>query len=477
MNNQTRLNTLKNLAKFRTDVEKVRAIAMTCDPQILKNTIIAARAAFRAATPQEAVFTRFFKCAISKKWVEKKDNNTYVEGVGLVSNAARDQTCAKCRHCGKWFLKDRINEHEMCETCAADHFYCGQCETVHHRSKKKIAPNGMVMCKQCFDRLYATCSECGVVMERSMARSHDGDVYCITCYENCGYDSGDYILSYSHKPSYPNYGSERRFGLEIELEGGSRAAKPMCKALPEIYCKRDGSISDGFEVVTHPLTFDDALRVGARVGEIAKEQSMRGDNGTCGIHVHVSRSGIKRQAETVSKMLILFSRFKSNIEKFARRGESRWAKVSVKTKADYDRDAARFLDVERSDRYRAINLQNSKTIEIRIFKGTNNPKTIMAIVQFVNAFVDYCENLDFNTVETIKWADIFRPKVGNPKYNEMFHYMKDSRRSLWSAEDEREPEQVATAPAPKKKRKAKVVEVAPSHTVDIPSTIAADVVL
>lgn len=470
MNNQTRLNTLRNLEKFRADVDKIRAVAMTCDPQILKNTIIAARAAFKAATPQEAVFTRFFKCAITKKWVEKKDNSTYVEDVGVVSNAARDQTCKKCRHCGKWFLKERINEHEMCEACAANHFYCNQCETVHPISKKKTAPDGLVMCKNCFDRLYTTCQDCGVIVARCNVRTHDGDNYCPECYENGGYDAGDYIHGYSHKPNYPSYGSQRRFGLEIELEGGYRAAKPMCKALPEVYCKRDGSLSDGFEVVTHPLVFEDALRVGSKIGEIAKEQDMRGDNGTCGIHVHISRGGIKRQAETVSKMLILFSRFKENIEKFARRGESRWAKVSVKTKADYDRDAERFLDVERSDRYRAINLQNSKTVEIRIFKGTNNPKTIMAIVQFVNAFVDYCEELDFNAVENIKWADIFRPKVGDPKYSEMFHFMKDSRRSLWSADDERIPEgAVAVQAAPKKKRKAMIIAVDPAIETFIPT--------
>lgn len=459
MNNQTRLNTLRNLAKFRTDVERVKEVAMTCDPQILKNTIIAARAAFRAATPQEAVFTRFFKCAITKKWVEKENNNTYVEGVGLVCNAARDQTCDKCRHCGKWFLKTQINDHGMCETCAANHFYCDQCETVHVKSKKKTAPDGLVMCKSCFDRLYVACTDCGGVVARSLARSYNGDPYCPTCYENSGYDAGDYIHGYSHKPCYPNYGSERRFGLEIELEGGSRAAKPLSKALPQIYCKRDGSINDGFEVVTHPLLFEEALHVGHEIGRLAKDNNMRGDNGTCGIHVHISRGGIKKQAETVSKMLILFSRFKENIEKFARRGESRWAKVSMKTKADYDRDAARFLDVERSDRYRAINLQNSKTVEIRVFKGTNNPKTIMAIVQFVNAFVDYCERLDFNEVETIKWPDIFRAKVGDPKYSEMFQFMKDSRRSLWTAEDERTTAE-STTKAPKKRtsgKKAKVV--------------------
>lgn len=472
MNNQTRLNTLRNLEKFRTDVDKIRAIAMTCDAQILKNTIIAARAAFKAATPQETVFTRFFKCAITKKWVEKKDNSTYIENVGLVSNAARDQTCKKCRHCGKWFLKEWINEHDMCDTCAANHFFCTQCESVHPISDRREAPDGMTMCKRCFERLYTRCSECDIVIPRSEARSHDGDEYCSVCYEDSGYDAGDYIHGYGHKPNYPSYGSQRRFGLEIELEGGSRAAKPMCKGLPEIYCKRDGSLSDGFEVVTHPLVFDEAVRVGARIGEIARDNDMRGDNGTCGIHVHVSRGGIKKQAETVSKMLILFSRFKENIEKFARRGESRWAKVSVKTKADYDRDADKFLDVERSDRYRAINLQNSRTVEFRIFKGTNNPKTIMAIVQFVNAFVDYCEVLDFNLVENIQWADIFRPKVGDPKYSEMFHFMKDTRRSLWSADDERTPDVVvAVQAAPKKKRKAKIVEVEPAMAAYIPSAV------
>jgi hypothetical protein len=68
------------------------------------------------------------------------------------------------------------------------------------------------------------------------------------------------------------------------------------------------------------------------------------------------------------------------INKVARRYSSSYARISQKqlSKAHYD-----------ADRYDALNLNNSQTIEFRIFKGTLKYESLMAAVEFVNALVNF----------------------------------------------------------------------------------------
>ncbi len=48
-------------------------------------------------------------------------------------------------------------------------------------------------------------------------------------------------------------------------------------------------------------------------------------------------------------------------------------------------------DVKREhNRYEAINLQNGRTVEFRIFKGTLKEATFFMSLEFVDAVVEYC---------------------------------------------------------------------------------------
>ena len=106
------------------------------------------------------------------------------------------------------------------------------------------------------------------------------------------------IQDYYYKPNPIFYGDGNRyFGVELEIddagENNTNAAKIVNIANHDeehIYCKHDGSLNEGFEIVTHPMTLDYHLNhvPWAAVLAKAKELGYRShQSGTCGLHVHV----------------------------------------------------------------------------------------------------------------------------------------------------------------------------------------------
>lgn len=102
-----------------------------------------------------------------------------------------------------------------------------------------------------------------------------------------------------------------------------------------IYIKCDGSLDDGMEIVTHPMSLDyhlekfcwDALTARAiKLGYRSHQTS------TCGLHVHVSRDGLgetyEEQEATISRILYFTEAHWNELLKFSRRTEytmNRWA--------------------------------------------------------------------------------------------------------------------------------------------------------
>jgi len=421
MSERGRINTLRNIEKFlgKELRAKVESIAMTCEPFILERTMLKIREKFR---PHVFIplFERVQKCDKCGQYQPIEGGVTTAEDLWVCSSCT--QHLSECRACNQVFLNEQFDV--MCSDCEMSHFVCDECHGVFDENEDNSEYiDGNTYCGSCYDRLTYSCDSCGTrVLHDDTVEVGSGTI-CESCYSSGNYDGSYVIRNYSWSPRFQDYGKERRFGIELEFEGNKGTAKSMCDLSSNIYCKEDGSLDNGYEVVTMPLLFADAVKLGMQIGEKAKSEGMKGDNSTCGIHVHVSRNGIKRQDKTIGKLLLLFTQFDEKISKFARRSSERWAKISKKNKEGYKADLDRFICEERSDRYRAINLCNGDTIEFRIFKGTNNPKSIAAIIQFCNAFIDFAEEVDVDEIENLEWSDIFRSKLDDPAYKCMFEAM------------------------------------------------------
>jgi hypothetical protein len=161
----------------------------------------------------------------------------------------------------------------------------------------------------------------------------------------------------------------------------------------------------------------------------AIEMGYRGDVETCGLHVHVDRRAFgeteMEQEVNIGKLIYLFERFWGEIVGLSRRRDSdkinRYAKRYL---FNYASDYSSFDEFLRSnkntlefdmDRYFSVNLKNSKTVEIRIFKGTLNFDSIVGIVQFVNRLV-VASNYSIEKVRKISFWGIIAPLMKKPEF-------------------------------------------------------------
>ena len=86
-------------------------------------------------------------------------------------------------------------------------------------------------------------------------------MYLIKCFEKLNNNS---IKNYNYKPEPIFYDSGNIFyGVELEIDRGGECNQTAEKLYEianrnddRIYCKHDGSLSDGFEMVSYPMTLD-----------------------------------------------------------------------------------------------------------------------------------------------------------------------------------------------------------------------------
>lgn len=275
------------------------------------------------------------------------------------------------------------------------------------------------------------CDDCGRIEDNDdMHDAHNGDrTICQACIDD-NYRWSDEHDTYIHCDSWDDYheeedegiigeyhSSKRKvghipsvydklikppvlLGMELEMEVSSDYARndkaeTINDAIGGLavdgkwykYCafEHDGSLDYGFEMVTGYTGLD----IHAKQLQFFKTP-MRGvkshDTRTCGLHVHVDKAGMNLFH---AAKLVLFIHGDGNqrmIRAVARRGNANYAKIQNK-KASYDwlkrakndRQGLRYMN---DDRYEAINFQNDKTIEFRLFKGTLKYETIMSCLEF-----------------------------------------------------------------------------------------------
>ena len=190
-------------------------------------------------------------------------------------------------------------------------------------------------------------------------------------------------------------------------------------------------MDDGLELVTHPMTLTYHLNEMPWAEILRKAQSMgylSHAAGTCGLHVHISRLAFgctyEQQEAAIARLLYFVEKFWAELLRFSRRTQSqmnRWAaRYGMKlTPTDQMSHAKNFC----AGRYTAVNLTNSDTVEIRMFRGTLKPNTLKATLEMVNHLVEMAVSLSDSEVQDMSWFD-FLDTVTEP---ELIQYLKERR--------------------------------------------------
>ncbi|WP_165046316.1 amidoligase family protein [Adlercreutzia sp. ZJ138] len=238
-------------------------------------------------------------------------------------------------------------------------------------------------------------------------------------------------MSYSFKPEPVFHDIEGGdpsglyLGVELEMDCGNAeaTAKRISEAYgPQVlYFKHDGSLDDGCELVTHPMSpeymaSDAGKEMWHDICTSALAEGMRShDTNTCGLHVHVSREFFGKsktsQELTELKLIETVDRLFEPIVIFSRRKRhciDRWAPKcnAPKEDAGWIKKAKRVSSFAKRDRYHAVNVTNDATIEFRLFRGTLKPETILATLQFVTGFCYLVKASNPSQMDRYNWYDL-----------------------------------------------------------------------
>lgn len=361
--------------------------------------------------------TMFFTCHRCEEQAEIINSKT-IDG-NMYCGECIESSFTVCYSCGTITLNGEMASYGdecYCQECYDSEFrICDECGETHPYDNIRY-PNGSwsCYCISCFDDLFRTCQDCGRAVR--VEELHNGD-YCDDCIESNESEDDESIHNYSYKPNpvfFGKSGENLHLGLELEVENVNEGHKRYeSDNIAEMvsnelfYCKYDGSIDCGFEVVSHPMSY--GYITGKGKSGITKMLDTLRNNGmrsyqteTCGMHVHLSKKAIGNL--TLYKILKLFyenkkfilkisNRKSSKLNEYASLGdepEGRSGRMHRYEKAKYKNTGERFL---------AINLENRQTLEIRIFRGTLKEKSFLKNIEFCHSIVIYSKETSIRDIE------------------------------------------------------------------------------
>lgn len=351
-------------------------------------------------------------------------------------------TCCHCGHEHPLENRVMVGDDALCERCANEEtVICSRCGERVYRDDNAGDEN-TPLCQSCYDRHYTSCERCGRIIHVDDAYYEDDDEddpLCYDCHTHARRHKMIEDYYYKPEPLFRGDGS-RYFGVELEIdeagEDSDNARRLMEIAngngVENLYCKHDGSLDDGFEMVTHPMTLEyhmkempwaRILQEAIHLGYTSHQAS------TCGLHVHVNRNAFGDTEETqdavIARILYFFEKNWEELLKFSRRTPrqlERWA-----TRYGYKDQPKELLDHAKKGyhggRYTSVNLTNTDTIEFRIFRGTLKYNTLIATLQLLDRICDVAICLTDDQVKAMSWTT-FASGCTQP---ELVQYLKERR--------------------------------------------------
>lgn len=299
-----------------------------------------------------------------------------------------------------------------------------------------IVDNYVVVLNQTSEIVSRVCQHCGEVFigEREI---------CDPCYKKQLEEMKMYRKrqGYSWKPRPIFNKADKRekclhMGFELEMEDERCELDPdsavgyvhevLNKDGDEltVYCKYDGSLEDGgVEMVSHPRTLDyfmDRYKDFENVYDNFIDEGWRSEKGGhCGLHVHIDKKFLGKNVDYVcAKIGYIFSLFWDELLCISRRSSSG---LGYCHKNDIDVNDSRDVIIDKikdqkydGDRYVAVNNKPEHTLEIRLWRGTLNARTVMATLDLTRAIVLCAKKYSINTLQTISFGDI----INKMKYEE-----------------------------------------------------------
>lgn len=330
-----------------------------------------------------------------------------------------------CQQCQKPSRESQIvevgdddNQWKGCRSCYSqamrnDEFFdCTWCGRTLLNESLAWEDDRINTCYSCEDRV-DTCDDCGTYYDNEGERHYH-----------------EVIQDYGTRPRprfYPDDKQPYYLGYELEVEVdddwdkysiAEELLRNVNKSLTDnkyLYLKEDGSLDNGFEIVTHPFTLEYHQQFDLSFLERLTSCGVRSwERDTCGFHVHVSRSaftsrvmGKRTSRYNKAHEMRFTSLFYLNRDKFIRfagRQSNDYASFFSDDAPSVTSHILRKTKGHEDTRFQAVNIQNSNTIEVRIFRGSLKKERVLANLELVHACVEYTRNLNESVAKTFTSA-------------------------------------------------------------------------
>lgn len=257
-----------------------------------------------------------------------------------------------------------------------------------------------------------------------------------------GYHSRPNGHPYSLKKHLQGLDSTLKFGVELEVELTNPHAAASTDAFqyaPSIYAlaqhtigdglirlERDGSLSNGVEIIFAPLSQRQWQGMYSKLYKFLRGLNKFGftshTNGHCGLHVHITKSQACAIERLEKYLLVKHTQF--------------WSKISRRENFSYCKLQKQQY---RDDRYVALNKSPQYTDEVRLFRGTLKPATFFASLEAVFALASFANDPQVKRASWnrfVKHAQSYRmlSRYVAEKMNNDWGYIVRTRRKLTEEE-------------------------------------------
>lgn len=359
-------------------------------------------------------------------------------------------------HIGEAKYRRRSNREQIfCKDCTNDgqiFIKCDCCgEYVYYREtgygKSTSSGRKLRYCMNCInDGAVLLCNNCNsyVLKQEMITEGVNGHPRCIKCHVKISSSKKKAeIHSHTYKPRLIFASTtpviEAPYGIEIEVDDGRHSDELMeyLEELKEMLkLKSDGSLNNGFEIVTCPASLD-FHRTVIPYEEMFQRLNNDGftsqDNSTCGIHIHMGRTGFgtsaRSQNPAIGRFIWVMEAFKEKFKIFSRRREYRYCQFyGYSSMTTPKQMLIQARSENRNSRYKSVNLQNAGTIEVRIFKGSLKRRNVLASLELCDYIRKYVTtNKDDSKYTSALTWDMFIAGVRSTEYPNLKEYLLKKR--------------------------------------------------
>jgi hypothetical protein len=367
---------------------------------------------------QNRILRGHYGSAISKelylaKQSELKDFGKFYSEAKKDGGKLQGQSVFECLNRNEWIRCLRGWTDELYQHFSSSYFECNDCSDIGFEDDSMNVMDDYSICNHCSQNYYWSDSN------NYYQSEPDEDDEDNSNYDNIGsYHSSKRQLG--HIPSsFDNRTPRVLLGMELEMEckdgdhDKDERAGHLLDSLGRYrnyqyaLCEEDGSLDEGFEMVTG-YTGLDVHKTQLQFFKHSFSGMSSHNTSTCGLHVHICKSNMSTLHGAKMVFFINDTNNYSLIKAIARRDNTSYAQIKdKKSNTSWLKDAVKRTKDKTSqlrglntDRYEALNFNNEKTIEFRLFKGTLKYETIMACLEFTYATWHFCKDASIDQLTT-----------------------------------------------------------------------------